>query len=532
MQNSVTHASSLSLVKRRQLRTISSLPEEIFSEIFSNLINYCAEAWPRPSYRWIKVMLVCRDWRNVIISTPWLWKSVSAAFELHGIERIIALSKSASLTVDIRSLGASVDFHTKLQRIFNSSQRVEWLRVVWDPDEEFESDIITTLITSRPAPRLRRLEIAYQVWEDATARIRLPKLDPASLPTLEVLHLQGCDSDWNTLVLRGLTGLHLEDCAPRITSQQLFLILSGCPLLESLLLSGLCAECVPGEPIGELITLPALKLLRLTASYDACSFIVRCCRLPVYVSWIFCCIFDAALGLPDVDFFPIRDASAIFASVFMRIFVFGQTISCEGILEDRSGQQYRQKVEFMVSTHEAAIYWPDTIDVPKLIQRNRWEACKVLQLQIMPFIGDILHDIPIYNLLSNLPALRDLQFLYLSSDCQPSPEEGHAVNLIVSLLGALTPTVLPQATADSGIVTLGIECTCPNLKRFSMEMPFSRRIRALTVWNALVKCVSERANAGIGFCYCRISTNISVTGHKGSDTEPENSRSQVTRVRR
>ncbi|KAI1794368.1 hypothetical protein LXA43DRAFT_1059205 [Ganoderma leucocontextum] len=89
---------------------ISRLPTELLSSVFAMLADleelrtieavvFGLSDGIHVLMNWVRLMLVCRHWRNVGISSPWLWRRISVTRNLQSLE--YRLSRTVGCTIDV-----------------------------------------------------------------------------------------------------------------------------------------------------------------------------------------------------------------------------------------------------------------------------------------------------------------------------------------------------------------------------------------------------------------------------------------------
>ncbi|KAM5543439.1 hypothetical protein V8D89_002690 [Ganoderma adspersum] len=85
--------------------SITRLPPELLTAVFAMLSNDKYYTPPETLMHWVRLMLVCHHWRNVGISSPWLWRRVSITTNMESLQ--YRLSRTVGCTIDVFLSGDS-----------------------------------------------------------------------------------------------------------------------------------------------------------------------------------------------------------------------------------------------------------------------------------------------------------------------------------------------------------------------------------------------------------------------------------------
>ncbi|KAL1678559.1 hypothetical protein EV122DRAFT_290317 [Schizophyllum commune] len=251
-----THITSITS-HRNMLLPISRLPNEILSSIFL-LVASSREGQPRHPKYWTGLMLVCRRWRIVGVSSPILWSHMSIMPS--GKSRLALPPPHQSRYCGTHSLTVAI----YLTDIFRSA----WPRL------QFHADYIRELTmhgsgtclntffglfgTSR-RDSLRNLSVTHVVsptWTDSGPCVIPPEASKNVASNLQKLHLE-------------------------VTASLLLAVVRRSPSLQHLSLETYFATdglSTHGEPV----VLPYLRSLDLRAQPLVCAFIISALRMPAY----------------------------------------------------------------------------------------------------------------------------------------------------------------------------------------------------------------------------------------------------------
>ncbi|KAL1678567.1 hypothetical protein EV122DRAFT_211871 [Schizophyllum commune] len=277
--------------RRNMLLPVSQLPDEILTDIF--LLVACPRnaAYPGHAHYWRRLILVCRRWRIICVSSPVLWshlyiipvsmsrlhlprphqmhlckthpltltvemrESFLEDFRIHWTRLEVLANNVRSLTID----GSDACLETILG-LFGTSQR-EGLRVlsVTRTRETSTSGLDTFLITTEASKNIG--------------------------PNLREVHLEDVALDWD--VLQNLTSVDIScfpdgntpEKPPPLTPSSLLNMLRRSPTLQSLAIAPHFDAAVflnPQEPVE----LPCLVSLTLSARPLTCAFILSALHIP------------------------------------------------------------------------------------------------------------------------------------------------------------------------------------------------------------------------------------------------------------
>ncbi|KAJ7859535.1 hypothetical protein B0H14DRAFT_2506685 [Mycena olivaceomarginata] len=256
---------------------VLTLPNEITTEIFIHFLpNY--PSWPPLTGPESPTLLaqICREWRDIALATPALWRAISLSDSTIPFEHQVHLcnlwlSRSQCSPLSLKLDGYAIDPLRAAELVSAFvSHRTRWERlIVYDESQSLP------LAMDGPMPLLRTLEL-YTVDRQCEASfLEAPLLCTVVLwdTATEIVALP-----WAQLTSLTLTGVFPQYCAPilRQTSNLVHCALKFCespaaddlldvtlPYLRSLTLdgSGACGEYL------EALIVPALRNLRILSSY-------------------------------------------------------------------------------------------------------------------------------------------------------------------------------------------------------------------------------------------------------------------------
>ncbi|KAL1747249.1 hypothetical protein HDZ31DRAFT_32305, partial [Schizophyllum fasciatum] len=275
---SLRHQLTLLTSYRNSLAHISCLPDKVVSEIF---VRYAWATDTLHNLRWTKLLLVCRRWRNVGLTTPALWSCVGNSDHVNrqAIPRQLQLSGSHPLTVAIEEddsenvlLSATAPLQPHLDRICSIQ-----LRSLKGPLQQFLSMLA---LERRPALRTLSLHlITYDVAEEPLV-LSGPQTERIACG-LRVLDLYDVGVDWSRF--SGLTSMtvgYRTGSTLLLSVPILFDVLRQSPGLTDVRLRHCLALLHPsdGNEPGD-VELPVLEVLEYQGHGSVCAELLSRMRL-------------------------------------------------------------------------------------------------------------------------------------------------------------------------------------------------------------------------------------------------------------
>ena len=268
---------SIRSIKRKRLEAkqlsnssllIKKLPNELFVEIFHHYYEavripgkqgrfWLGARYSNWSHNWHgHLMLVCRHWRNIIVSTPAFWGQID--LERHASWTKLCLSRSAAAPIDVRA-----DYrHTfPLELVFPHACRLRTF---------YSKAARKTLVTALPSFFGGGMPFLEDLHLDVLERVPRDDMDvhlaSQRFPRLRTLALSAMVAPRDTLIYGQLRTLSLSRCSYDHSSTSCFLdALASCPQLEELTLKNtlrhLLGEWTHSGPVPHrpLISLPHLR---------------------------------------------------------------------------------------------------------------------------------------------------------------------------------------------------------------------------------------------------------------------------------
>lgn len=236
--------------------------------------------WIREPGRLIDLSLVCREWKDIILGTPFIWAHIDINHRttLAQLKFQLQHSKSAKLSVHIFRPHSPFAEPQCLPAVLKEFWRIEHLSLIYD---FMESAFVETIGSGLTWPCLRTLGVSNSTMDD----MHDAQLDIVA-PQLAQVHLRGraCIRDWNILELGvSLKRIKLDKHASARTTG-LFVALLKCPNLEELVFDNLdVPNAVPPHvPLDDIRRLPQMHwLVRLQISLLRFSVAELCGLLSV-----------------------------------------------------------------------------------------------------------------------------------------------------------------------------------------------------------------------------------------------------------
>ncbi|KAL1727549.1 hypothetical protein EV714DRAFT_216940 [Schizophyllum commune] len=260
------------VIYRNSLADISSLPNEILGDIF---LLYARETNTLSGLRWTKLLLVCRRWTIIGLSTPALWSyiefdnyALAASVHTAALQQL-CLPGAHPLTVAVQD-DFREPFLTRILHLLASSM-----------------DRISSLKVGSAGPHLA--ELLEMLAQEKRINLRTLSLSLHGLPgevfvvpgahtehivcNLRILRLSNVSLDWSYLRnLSSITIINNYPTAPFLDVAALLEVLRYSPRLEDLFLNDCLTLSDTHERSAAMVELPYLEDLELwgrTSSYTA-----------------------------------------------------------------------------------------------------------------------------------------------------------------------------------------------------------------------------------------------------------------------
>ena len=241
LQADLTQFTSFVRTSQNQHRPVFRLPNEVLAEIFFEVRDSLNDN------TWMRVMSVCRLWRDVAVSVPRLWSTIELDLDmtneealLGGLKLVLHRSKQAPLDVTVSTRAQALPVH-KILRLDTLAKHVYRFRYVRIRTIHKESlDQISTAF-SAPAPQLKTLRLGRFGSTGQHGPIAFPPMFSLDHPKLERLH---CWMLWPEAVGRTLKFVFLHAPMTKEQQYQLALAIGRCPNLKQLTI-----RCVGVSPL-------------------------------------------------------------------------------------------------------------------------------------------------------------------------------------------------------------------------------------------------------------------------------------------
>ncbi|KAI9066282.1 hypothetical protein FKP32DRAFT_1756050 [Trametes sanguinea] len=251
---------------------IHMLPIELMVNIFLELDDL-----PRPVHvdrpaapaKWLKVMLVCRRWSEIITSNPCFWRVIYVRRRVKWFK--LAISRSMGLNLQIYCNRPRVLVEA-LPQLLGQSYRVEVLSLTrWE---------LVDLLALRPLISATLPALTVFHLYKGSRFTSIPEeggflLDEAHYPSLTDLNLERVHLSWTPLLLSRLRSLRLKKCkiSPSTISLATFLDVLECGTqlevlnLQSFVSSACHTLAVSSNRTGKVV-LPRLRSLDIYDDFD------------------------------------------------------------------------------------------------------------------------------------------------------------------------------------------------------------------------------------------------------------------------
>jgi len=263
---------------------VLTLPNEIVSEIFIQFLPLYPKR-PQPIGLLSPYLLcrICRQWRDIALATPKLWRAISLSLgkvgrlpqKLHYLNTSLALSGSCLVSIQLESRSAAHSANDQFrQTIADHCARLEYLELYFHG-----SDILPDF--EHPLPFLRGLKLGWAVETLATTPLAVPSLQKLLLGVYRDRY--GPIFPWSQLTVVSMDQIHLYQYSYLITQLVCvvycrFNIYPGgelslqditLPHLETLILVDWLFEDPVASGILDRLTLPALQRLQIRETFLA-----------------------------------------------------------------------------------------------------------------------------------------------------------------------------------------------------------------------------------------------------------------------
>ena len=267
LQADLTRITSLVRTSQNKYRPIFRLPNEVLAEIFFEVRDSSNDN------AWMRVISVCRLWRDVAISVPRLWSTIELDLDmpneealLEGLKLVLQRSKQAPLEVTVSTKVPVLPAH-KIRRLDTLAEHVRRFRYVRIRTIHRESLDQISASFSAPAPQLKTLRLGRFGSTGEHGPIAFPPMFSLDHPKLERLH---CWMLWPEAVGRTLKYIFLHAPMTNDEQHQLALAVGRSPNLKQLTLR--CVGMSPRIPQSTPIPIDGDIHLRLESPSPANMF--------------------------------------------------------------------------------------------------------------------------------------------------------------------------------------------------------------------------------------------------------------------
>ncbi|KZS88078.1 hypothetical protein SISNIDRAFT_552790 [Sistotremastrum niveocremeum HHB9708] len=210
------------------------LPQEIISNMFWRFIQIPPKGPSRKKKRPLgitKILLVCRNWTSIAVSTPRLWNTISMHWNSEIIDRHIVLRKSVPLHITWKN--ATAYEVSKKDILVKRMPEIRALNIVWsghrmppivDSDAPVRFKEFWDECSQEPALQLESLALDFRGSMESRAAMH-----QLNTPRLRHLRLSHCD--YLVSLPSTLRTVYILSREPNLA--QTLRVLSECPLLTS-----------------------------------------------------------------------------------------------------------------------------------------------------------------------------------------------------------------------------------------------------------------------------------------------------------
>ncbi|KAI0655839.1 hypothetical protein C8Q70DRAFT_1057057 [Cubamyces menziesii] len=276
---------------------IMRVPPELLILIFRELQGLFK--WPKASpYQarlWLRATWVCRRWREIFLSTPTFWSSISSINSAcKPVERawvVAALTRAAGVPLDIDVM---ISDHGERAPSFLASllvhaHNIRVLRLqmtTYSPCRGSMQPFFELMVPHRLSmPILEVLDLEDMVWSfSGFNRSYLSHLTREHVPRLHELSLAYVHFPWNSELYSSLSCLSLDHIPSPPTIEEFLQILRACPALRKLRVS----DALPENDLAEqplprdrsIIALPCLRYMYIDGEYTVVAYICDLLEVP------------------------------------------------------------------------------------------------------------------------------------------------------------------------------------------------------------------------------------------------------------
>ncbi|KAF8550226.1 hypothetical protein OG21DRAFT_445625 [Imleria badia] len=206
--------------RRNTFSPIARLPTETLASIFVLCAydyhnNRHSVAFGVPS--WVNISYVCRRWRDVALNYPTLWTYLFVASK-RWTDVLLARSRQAPLKLRAALEHQTFDVWPNFaEKVLNQAERVQELCLSFP--RRYAEMVFSRLSSHAPLMQILKISV-YNGFVPGSPPESPWALFNGDMPSLRKLELRGCQIQWNSFALKGLTTLSLhkvpEPCRPSV----------------------------------------------------------------------------------------------------------------------------------------------------------------------------------------------------------------------------------------------------------------------------------------------------------------------------
>lgn len=277
--------------KFNELAPIGKLPFEILTRIFTILAEddpldrdrgYFSREREPCVLHWLVVTHVCCRWREVAMSSPFLWRKPALYLGPEWFFEMLERAESALLHLVLDdSIRMARRWHPLRSPELSErlSKHLHSVEVLILSSDNRSKKILPLQSWIAPTPKLRTLEV-HNTGSSLNPITLRPDFLANHFPSLHEVTLHCVDNSWTALSFRDLVRFTLEDCDWYLSYDELLDVLKASPRLEYLKLLRKDSISTVVHPPRPRVRLPRLKLITLRGYDIHCTALLSALEIP------------------------------------------------------------------------------------------------------------------------------------------------------------------------------------------------------------------------------------------------------------